>query len=83
MNELSRPTILVVDDTESNVDILVENLSEEYEVSVAMDGADALTLAEEIRPDLILLDIMMPELTINYRQIKFNEFSSYLLCRLY
>ena len=53
-------TILIVDDTESNVDILVETLADEYEVSVAMSGEDALEILEEERPDLILLDIMMP-----------------------
>jgi len=39
---LSRFTILVVDDTETNIDILVETLGGEYEVSVAMDGKNAL-----------------------------------------
>ena len=52
--------ILVVDDTETNVTILVEALSSEYEVSVAMDGESALELARQELPDLILLDIMMP-----------------------
>lgn len=62
MVEVSRSRILVVDDTKINVDILVEALSDEYDVSVAIDGATALTLAEQIRPDLILLDIMMPDM---------------------
>jgi putative two-component system response regulator len=62
MVKISRSRILVVDDTKTNVDILVEALSDEYDVSVAMDGATALALAEEIRPDLILLDIMMPDM---------------------
>ena len=62
MVEVPRSTILVVDDTKINVDILVEALSDEYDVSVAIDGATALTLAEQIRPDLILLDIMMPDM---------------------
>jgi len=60
MNDLSRFTILVVDDTEANIDILVETLGDEYEVSVAMDGETALKAVDEERPDLILLDIMMP-----------------------
>lgn len=38
MKELSDCTVLVVDDTEANVDILVDALGESYDVSVAMDG---------------------------------------------
>jgi len=53
-------SVLVVDDTETNVDILVETLGGDYDVSVAMDGESALESVEEERPDLILLDIMMP-----------------------
>ena len=60
MNDLSHYSILVVDDTESNIDILVDTLGDEYEVSVALDGTSALEYATEEMPDLILLDIMMP-----------------------
>ena len=62
MKELSDCTVLVVDDTEANVDILVDALGEDYDVSVAMDGQAALEAVEEEPPDLILLDIMMPEM---------------------
>ncbi len=62
MKELSDCTVLVVDDTETNVDILVDALGEIYDVSVAMDGRAALEAVEEEPPDLILLDIMMPEI---------------------
>jgi CheY-like chemotaxis protein len=41
MKELSDCTVLVVDDTEANVDILVDALGEIYDVSVAMDGREA------------------------------------------
>lgn len=57
-----RGKILVVDDTEANIDILLATLGPEYEVSVAMDGNTALQSAVELMPDLILLDIMMPEM---------------------
>ena len=54
------PIILAVDDTESNIDILVGILDEQYEVSVALSGEDALEILEDQIPNLILLDIMMP-----------------------
>ncbi len=60
MYELSKCTVLVVDDTEANIDILVAALDSEYEVSVAMDGESALETVDTDPPDLILLDIMMP-----------------------
>ncbi len=58
----SKKHLLVVDDTEENLDILVEALSDEYEVSVALNGKGALEALEDTLPDLILLDIMMPEM---------------------
>jgi len=60
MKKISECMVLIVDDTEANVDILVEALGEDYEVSVAMDGESALELVAEQVPDIILLDIMMP-----------------------
>jgi putative two-component system response regulator len=60
MENLSKRKILVVDDAEINTIILVEALEDEYDVSVAMDGERALEAVVENKPDLILLDIMMP-----------------------
>lgn len=60
MRNLSACTVLVVDDTEANIDLLLETLSDSYEVCVALDGFSALEMVEENPPDLILLDIMMP-----------------------
>jgi len=60
MKTISECMVLVVDDTEANVDILVEALGDDYDVSVAMDGESALELVAEQAPDIILLDIMMP-----------------------
>lgn len=54
------PKILIVDDTESNIDVLVDILGDQYDLSIAMSGERALKLAMEDTPDLILLDIMMP-----------------------
>ncbi len=60
MKKLSESLILIVDDTEANVDMLVEALGDDYELSVAMDGITALETVAVEKPDLILLDIMMP-----------------------
>jgi two-component system response regulator VicR len=54
-------TILVVDDEKPIADILQFNLKKEgYNVVCAYDGDEALAKAEEIKPDLMLLDIMLP-----------------------
>ncbi|MCB1914038.1 MAG: response regulator, partial [Rhodocyclaceae bacterium] len=57
----STPVILMVDDTPANLGVLYELLSEAgYDVLVAEDGESALERAAYARPDLILLDVMMP-----------------------
>ncbi len=58
--DLSRCSILAVDDTKININVLVSVLGKEYALSVALDGESALRHVEENMPDLILLDIMMP-----------------------
>lgn len=56
------PRILVVDDEPAVLDMLVYNLCRaNYEVLTAVDGRTALRLARDSRPDLILLDLMLPE----------------------
>jgi two-component system alkaline phosphatase synthesis response regulator PhoP len=56
-------TILVVDDEQDIVDLISYNLSKEgYEVATASNGTDAVELAQRMRPDLVILDIMMPGL---------------------
>ena len=60
MSELSSMRVMVVDDTEANIDILLETLADDYKVVVATDGESALEDIEKSPPDLILLDIMMP-----------------------
>lgn len=57
-----RAKILVVDDTKTNIEVLEGILSSQYDVFVALDGRKALFLTEKVKPDLILLDVMMPEL---------------------
>ena len=55
--------ILVVDDTPANIQTLAATLKERgYQISVATNGRQALEVAARVRPDLILLDVMMPEM---------------------
>ncbi len=55
--------ILIVDDTPANIQILVTLLQERgYQISVATNGKQALDILDHIQPDLILLDVMMPEM---------------------
>ena len=58
----SKPTILAVDDTPENLDLIRAVLANDYRMRVARDGLTALRLALQNPPDLILLDIMMPEM---------------------
>jgi putative two-component system response regulator len=54
--------ILVVDDSEHNINLIVEALADTYSISVATSGPDAIALVERVLPELILLDVMMPEM---------------------
>ena len=55
--------VLIVDDERNIVELLKYNLKKEgYEVIVAYDGAEAIRLTREEKPDIIILDIMMPEM---------------------
>ena len=61
MNQLpSGLTVLVVDDTPANIDVVKGVLSESYFVQAAVNGEMALKIVQKKKPDLILLDIMMP-----------------------
>jgi len=60
-NADSAPTILIVDDLAENIEILGTVLrKKKYKVAVAMNGEGAISIAKQIMPDLILLDIAMP-----------------------
>jgi two-component system cell cycle response regulator len=65
-----KPVILIADDDPTNVRMLGELLKNEYDIYIAGDGTEAVKLAKEIIPDLILLDVMMPGL------------DGYAVCRL-
>jgi len=57
-----KPTILVVDDNPINIDLLLDILKGDYRFGVAKNGAKAFEYLEKNKPDLILLDVMMPEM---------------------
>jgi len=57
-----RPLVLVVDDTPVNLQLALGILKNDYRVKVATSGAAALELAVATPPDLILLDVVMPEM---------------------
>ncbi|WP_443750346.1 putative bifunctional diguanylate cyclase/phosphodiesterase [Asticcacaulis solisilvae] len=60
---MSHPRILVVDDNPVNLGVLVDNLEVHgYEVLVALGGHEALDRVRFARPDLVLLDVMMPDM---------------------
>jgi two-component system OmpR family response regulator len=57
-----RPRVLVVDDEPSIVDTIATALGYEgFEVATAADGRTALELVDELRPDLVVLDVMLPD----------------------
>ena len=60
--EKARPCILVVDDDAFNLDLMESAFDSDYEVLYAAEGMTALDIATDRRPDLILLDVMMPHL---------------------
>ena len=58
-----RAIILVVDDSAANLQLCKGLLSDTFDVRLAKSGKAALTALENIRPDIILLDIEMPEMS--------------------
>ncbi|MHB1677116.1 MAG: response regulator [Sulfuriferula sp.] len=63
MAERVRPTVLVVDDDEFQHKIVSKILEDEnYQLLFASGGVEALSILRKIRPDLILMDIMMPDM---------------------
>ncbi len=55
------PLVLIVDDVETNIEVLANLLSEQsYQIAFATSGEQALAMVQDLDPELILLDIMMP-----------------------
>jgi len=57
-----RPRLLIVDDVPQNVEVVGEYLADTYDIQFACSGPEALALVRDASPDLILLDVMMPEM---------------------
>jgi two-component system response regulator RegX3 len=63
-NSMSDPSVLVVEDEPSFAEALTLGLGREgFAVTVASDGADALRRFDELQPDIVLLDVMLPSLS--------------------
>ncbi len=62
MTGLDNSLVLIVDDVPTNIQVLAEALRNDYRLKVATSGADGLSIARQTPPDLILLDVMMPEM---------------------
>ncbi|MFQ3205895.1 MAG: diguanylate cyclase (GGDEF)-like protein [Glaciecola sp.] len=75
-----RPTILVVDDQRINIEILNEALSDDYRILAAMTGEQAIKVACEALPCLILLDVMLPDINGHdvCRALKNNELTKHI-----
>ena len=61
--EITKPTLLLVDDEPVNLRVLKQLLANDYQLIFARNGEEALKLAQTRQPNLILLDVMMPGLT--------------------
>ncbi len=60
--QVPKMKILIVDDDPVNIGVLANALRESYEILTALNGHDAISLVKERSPDLVLLDIMMPDM---------------------
>lgn len=59
---MNKKLILIIDDEPTNINIVAEILHNLYEIKIATNGTTALGMIEKIKPDLILLDINMPQM---------------------
>jgi len=62
MDEVKSGSVLIVDDEDTNIMALSHILGPDYEILAVKDGQDAIEIAEEYHPDVILLDIVMPDM---------------------
>jgi len=59
-NRDAMKTILIVEDTEFNIDVLTQLLNDDYRLLIAKDGVQGVSMAQENNPDLILMDVSLP-----------------------
>jgi two-component system alkaline phosphatase synthesis response regulator PhoP len=61
---MDKKKILIIDDEENFCKLVKKNLEQagEFEVCIAINGEDGIRLIKELKPDLVLLDLIMPEL---------------------
>ncbi|WP_199611337.1 response regulator [Flocculibacter collagenilyticus] len=59
---MNKPKLLVVDDTPQDLQLLVQFLKADFQITAATSGEMALKMAEQQTPDLAILDVMMPEM---------------------
>lgn len=62
MKTNERALILLVDDTRDNIRLLASILEADYDLAIACNGAQALDIVKDTLPDLILLDVMLPDI---------------------
>jgi len=62
MDNINKNSVLVIDDEAANIIALTNILSPEYDIYAAKNGPDAIMLAKEHLPDVILLDVLMPDM---------------------
>ena len=62
MESKNKDTILIVDDEEMNINLLEAYLINDYQIIPAYTGTQALEIVKEKKPDLVLLDVMMPDM---------------------
>ena len=60
--ESVKPTLLVIDDVAENLTLMHKLLRDDYKVKGASDGLRGIQIAQSEAPDLILLDVMMPDM---------------------
>lgn len=77
---MNKPSILIVDAIPLNVEFIESALSKDYTVLKAHSGVKALTMAEKTPPDLILLDVMMPDMNgyMVCKELKRNDKTNWI-----
>ena len=62
MNEERKNKVLIIDDETANIIALTNILSQEYDILASKNGKDAITLSEDHMPEVVLLDVLMPDM---------------------